>query len=142
VLFVCLIAAPCLAQEARLAPQGDDMALDNKTGLIWQLDKSRKMFTTADDAARYAEQLLLGGNHDWRLPTLAERWDVLQAFMYKTNGDITFPKSDSKYWTAETDKGTQPIKLDISCMCRGDQEVEYKDKGYVRAVRGPVSDHR
>lgn len=135
VLFVCLIAAPGLAQEARLARQGDGMVLDNKTGLIWQLDRSRKMFSSVDDAARYTEQLDLGGNHDWRLPTLAERWDLLQVFMYKTNGDIIFSKSDSKYWTAETDKGTQPIKLDISCMCRGDQEVEYRDKGYVRAVR-------
>lgn len=62
--------------------------------------------------------------------------------MYKTNGDITFPKSGSKDWATESEKGTLPIKLDISCMCRGDQEIEYKSKDYVRAVRGPLSDHR
>lgn len=140
-LLALLPALPVLGDEARLVSFDTYAVQDLKTGLIWQLDKSRKPFASAHEAEEHAQGLRLGGFADWRLPTLAERWDLLQPFMYKTNGSITFPKFDSKYWTSDTDKGTQPIKLDISCMCRGDQEIEYRDKGYVRAVRGPVANN-
>lgn len=136
VLLVSFAASPALAGEARLVQLDQDMVKDTQTGLIWQLGNSPQMFDSQEKAALYAGALELGGNHDWRLPTLAERWDLLQIFVFKNNGAIEFPKFDNKYWTAATDKGTQPIKLDITCMCRGDKEIEYKNAGYVRAVRG------
>jgi len=136
VLLVSLTASLTFAGEARLVNLDNGMIKDTKTGLIWQLGNSPQVFDSQEKAAQYATTLDLGGDHDWRLPTLAERWDLLQIFVYKNNGAIEFPKFDNKYWTAETDKGTQPIKLDITCMCRGDKEVEYKNTGYVRAVRG------
>lgn len=139
VLFAGLTASLALAGEARLVPLDNGMVKDTKTGLIWQFGNSPQTFDSQEKAAQYAGTLDLGGNHDWRLPTLAERWELLQIFVFKNNGAIEFPKFDNKYWTAETDKGTRPIKLDITCMCRGDKEIEYKNAGYVRAVRGQQS---
>ncbi|PLX48178.1 MAG: hypothetical protein C0613_11730 [Desulfobulbaceae bacterium] len=146
-LFLCFIVLlmPSMAlagQNDRLSMAADGIVVDNKTHLMWQLDKSRRSFSDRSRAEAYAAELRLGGYTNWRLPTLAERWDLLQVFMYKNNGSIVFPKSASRYWTAETDKGTLPIKLDISCMCRGDQEIEYKSKGYVRAVRETLDEQR
>jgi len=141
-LFAVLTALPALAGEARLVPLDNSMVKDTKTGLIWQLDKSPEQFDSKEKAAQYAASLDLGGYHDWRLPTLEERWDLLRIFVLKNNGGIEFSKFDNKYWTMETHKGTQPIKLDISCMCRGDQEIEYKNTGYVRAVRGSTVNAR
>ena len=121
--------------QARLVDLGNGIIEDTKTHLQWQYDKSKRPFSSVEDAGNYVKTLDLGGHHDWRLPTLAERWDLLQAFVYKKNGNITFPRQGSKYWTSQTDKGTQAIKLDITCLCRGDEEVVYKNRGYVRAVR-------
>lgn len=139
VLLASLTASLALASEARLVQLDNGMVKDSKTGLIWQLGSSPQTFDSQEKAAQYASALDLGGNHDWRLPTLAERWELLQIFVFKNNSGIDFPKFDNKYWTAETDKGTRPIKLDITCICRGDQEIEYKNAGYVRAVRGQQS---
>lgn len=131
----CTAAAIAANNQARLVDLGNGIIEDNKTHLQWQHDKSKRPFSSAEDAEKYVKSLELGGHHDWRLPTLAERWDLLQAFVYKHNGNITFPRQASKYWTSQTDKGTQAIKLDITCLCRGDEEVVYKNRGYVRAVR-------
>lgn len=122
--------------EIRLILLDSGIVEDTKTGLQWQLDRSPNVFDTQEKAAEYAASLDLGGYHDWRLPTLGERWDLLQVFVLKKNRGVDFPMFTSRYWTKKTDKGTQPIKLDITCMCRGDQEIEYKNAGYVRAVRG------
>jgi len=136
VAFMLLaVAMSVMADEARLVKQDNGIVRDTRTGLMWQFEKSPHKFSDAAKAAAYAAQLELGGYDDWRLPTLAERWDLLQVFVFKNDGGLEFPKFKSKYWTRETEKGTQPIKLDITCTCRGDQEVEFKNDGYVRTVR-------
>ena len=137
ILALFFLPIPSMAGSDRLEMVGKDVVIDIHTKLMWQYGKSRRSFKNEADAVKYANELHLGGYDDWRLPTLAERWDIVQIYMYKNNGDIDFPKPDTRYWTRETDKGTTAIKLDFGCMCRGDQEVEYKTKGYVRAVRGP-----
>lgn len=141
VLLALLLAGPCIGaeQEARLVVLGGEMVQDTHSGLVWQLDRSRQKFKTADEAKLYASGLAVGGNRDWRLPTLEERWELLQVFVFKQNGEVNFPRFDSKYWTTDTEKGTVPLKLDITCMCRGDQEIEYKNNGYVRAVREMIA---
>lgn len=120
----------------RLVDLGNGIYQDSKTELMWQYAKSKKSFKNEEEAKEYATNIKLGNFTDWRLPTLQERWDLLQVFTYKNNNNLTFPKFSSRYWTTETDKGTTPIKLDLTCVCRGDKEVEYKSKGYVRVVRG------
>ncbi len=133
-----LLPSTLYAGSPWLIMDGKDAVIDTHSKLMWQYNKSRKSFKTETEAREYVKGLRLGGFSDWRLPTLAERWDMLQIYMYKDNGDINFPKPERQYWTTKTDKGTIALKLDYSCMCRGDQEVEYKPKGYVRAVRGPI----
>ncbi|MDA8163924.1 MAG: DUF1566 domain-containing protein [Desulfobacteraceae bacterium] len=130
------------APEVRLAKLDNDMVEDTKSGLMWQMGESPTMYASREEAEKYAASLDLGGYHDWRLPSLAERWELLQIFVLKNNGTIELPNFDSRYWTTDTDKGTLPIKLGITCMCRGDQEIEYKSAGYVRAVRGPEKSSR
>ncbi len=141
-VFLCAFLTlqfPCQTMAGnnteRLIDLGNGIIKDSHTGLMWQQGKSRKSFTSEDDARHYAATLDLGGFTDWRLPTLAERWDILQVFVYKNNGSVEFPKMSYRYWTSESDEGTIPIKLDITCLCRGDEDVEYKSKGKVRAVR-------
>ena len=144
--LICLLLATVSAcatlhqpQEIRLIRLDPGIIEDARTGLQWQMDKSPKMFDSPETAAQYANSLDLGGYHDWRLPTLGERWDLLRIFVLKKNGGVEFPLFASKYWTTETDKGTQPIKLDITCLCQGTKDIEYKIEGYVRAVREPES---
>lgn len=137
----------CASQQSqpgkgRLTRLDTGIVEDAKTGLQWQLDRSPQMFTTQEEAAAYAAALDLGGYHDWRLPSLEERWELLRVFTYKEDGGVEFPHFTSKYWTLDTKKGAQPIKLDISCMCMGVKEVEYKQEGYVRAVRGQAASSR
>ena len=139
-LAVLLVPTTLYADSDRLVLEGKDVVLDTHTKLMWQYGKSRRALKTEAEALEYAKDLRLGGFDDWRLPTLAERWDIVQIYMYKNNGDINFPKPGTKYWTAETEKGISPIKLDFSCLCMANQEIEYRTKGYVRAVRGPVQD--
>jgi hypothetical protein len=139
VLAVLLLSTPSLADSNRLRMEGKDVVVDSHAKLMWQYGKSHKPFKTEEAARNYVKGLRLGGFDDWRLPTLSERWDLVQVYMYKNNGNINFPKPKSKYWTTETEKGVAPIKLDFSCLCMANQEVEYRSKGYVRAVRGPIT---
>jgi len=148
-IFLCLLTTALTAcaghqlhpENNRLVRLDNGIIKDTKTGLQWQYERSPHRFDNQKDAAAYAAALDLGGHHDWRLPSLGERWDILQVFaIYKNNAGIEFPHFDSKYWTTDTDKGAKPIKLGVTCMCRGDQEVEYKQNGYVRAVRGRKTD--
>jgi len=145
--LICLLlttVSACAAlhqpAEIRLVRLDNGIIEDAKTGLQWQHDRSPNPFDTQEKAAEYASSLELGGYHDWRLPTLGERWDLLQVFVLKKNHGVDFPRFASKYWTKETDKGTQPIKLDITCLCQGTKDIEYKNEGYVRAVRGLATD--
>jgi len=136
-LFATLSAcAGHQASEIRLRQLDNGIVEDVKTGLQWQFDKSHELFSTQEEAAAYAAGLDLGGNKDWRLPSLEERWGLLQVFVYKDNNGVEFPLFGSKYWTMETKKGAQPIKLDITCLCQGTKDIDYKTEGYVRAVRG------
>jgi len=138
VLLVGLFTTAMATDSAKLVDLGNGIYQETKSGLMWQVEKSGKLFTNEKEAGQYAATLNFGGYTDWRLPTLAERWDLLQIFMYKNNSGLEFPRADSKYWTTETDKGTRPLVLGITCMCRGDKEIEYKTEGYVRAVRKPT----
>ena len=96
VLLATLVASLALAGETRLLQLDNVIVKDTKTGLLWQLDKSPQLFDSQEKAAQYASTLELGGYHDWRLPTLAERWDLLQVFVFKDNSGVEFPKFDNK----------------------------------------------
>lgn len=68
-LFLCFIVllmpSMALAGPDRLSITADGIVIDNKGHLMWQLDKSPRRFSSADNAARYIKQLDLGDHHDW-----------------------------------------------------------------------------
>lgn len=55
---------------------GDGTVTDNVTGLMWQQTMDGKM--TFADAFEYAENGMLGGYDDWRVPTIKELWSLMQ----------------------------------------------------------------
>ena len=57
--------------EPSYRDNGDGTITDLNTGLMWQKAPTFEHYTW-DDARRYAEQLVLAGHDDWRLPTIKE----------------------------------------------------------------------
>jgi hypothetical protein len=47
---------------------GNDVCRQFPSGLMWQINKSKKI-PTWEEANEYANRLELGGFNDWRLPT-------------------------------------------------------------------------
>lgn len=54
---------------------GDGTITDLNTGLIWQKSPGQKL--TWDDAVAQAETINLGGNTDWRVPTITELYSLM-----------------------------------------------------------------
>ena len=130
--------APIMAADQQFVDLGNGICQDTQTELMWQLGKSRSTLTSEEKALEYTRKLDLGGFKDWRLPTMAERWKLTQNVeLYKNTGPCDFVHFEFAYWTSETSKGTEPMKLGITCMCAGDEEIDLAKKGYVRAVRDP-----
>ena len=138
VFSLCFVSLAS-SNQPRIVDLGNGIYQDNKTGLMWQHGKSRRLLRSQEAALQYAATIGLGGHTDWRLPTMEERWVLLEAFTDNENGGLEFPKYTSKFWTTETEKGIAPVKMELSCMCLGNKELEFKKKGYVRVVRSEKS---
>jgi len=137
-VFAMGLLAPAVAADQQFVDLGNGICQDTQTGLMWQLGKSRSALTSEEKAIEYTRKLDLGEFKDWRLPTMAERWKLTQNVqLYKNTGPCDFVHFEFAYWTSETTKGTEPLKLGITCMCAGDEEMDLAKKGYVRAVRDP-----
>ncbi|OIP50944.1 MAG: hypothetical protein COZ12_06570 [Deltaproteobacteria bacterium CG_4_10_14_3_um_filter_60_8] len=136
-VLACGLLATVLAADQQFVNLGNGICHDTQTGLMWQLGKSRSAMTSEEKALEYTRELDLGEFKDWRLPTMAERWQLTQnVLLYKNAGPCDFVHFENAYWTSETTNGTEPMKLGITCMCAGDEEIDIAKKGYVRAVRG------
>ena len=58
-----------------LTDNEDGTVTDNLTGLMWEqktTETEQNSYTTYSEAASYCEDLSLGGNNDWRVPTRRE----------------------------------------------------------------------
>lgn len=89
----------------------EDVVTDQTTGLMWQRRVPREMFrwTRAND---YCEELELGGNSDWRLPSRIELVSLLEYERLELAADVAkvpeamldraaFPEAPpAEYWTA------------------------------------------
>jgi len=137
VLVVCILLVGCAAQNKvpRVQLNNDGTMLDAKTGLMWQIVRSKQVVTSGPDAQAYAAQLQLAGYDDWRLPTSRELWELYFANDYSMCGELAKKvKLDRSYWTKDGDKilagyledsddpGINRVFLD-------------SNKGFVRAVR-------
>jgi gluconolactonase len=84
------------------ADNGDGTVADKVTGLTWQKTDGGEM--TWEAALAYAESLKLGGRGDWRLPTGAELFDILDFGRRDAPADPAFfPASPAGgWWSGET----------------------------------------
>lgn len=74
---------------------------DSITGLVWQIEPEKKQKTQAD-AVAYCNDLVLGGQTDWRLPTRLELVSLLDLGMgsgYALPAQIPL-EATGAYWTA------------------------------------------
>ncbi len=115
---------------------------DNVTGLYWEVKTltTKNAAYTYDDAADYAESIVLGGFDDWRLPTLTELATI-------ANLDLNNPAIDStyfanmvadKYWTS-TDQGSDQSSIAISFRYSESYTENKSSNLRVIAVRGGQS---
>ena len=71
--------------------------IDTITGLMWQTTDGGEM--TIENARTYADTLTLGGYTDWRLPTAAEAFSILNQQNNNPALDINFfTKTAAEYW--------------------------------------------
>ncbi len=83
---------------------GDGTVTDNNTGLTWQQTPSSSRVTWSE-AVSYCDSLVLGGQSDWRMPTLKELysisdfstgWPYLNTTYFKIAGATV--SKDEQYW--------------------------------------------
>lgn len=111
---------------------GNGMCRQLPSGLMWQIEESRK-FSTWSEANEYVNALQLGGFDDWRLPTRLECLDLAELLLMK-QGDcpISFKRG---HWTSHRDKPKAGYWDDYP-LCGGSELRWVKEKkGSVRAVR-------
>jgi len=119
-------------EEVLLKDLGNGMCRQLPSGLMWQIEESRK-FSTWNEASEYVTALQLGGFDDWRLPTRQECLDLAELLLMK-QGDcpITFKRG---HWLSHQDKHKAGYWDDYP-LCGGSELRWVKEKkGSVRAVR-------
>ena len=75
---------------------GNSTITDNITGLMWQQADGGEM--TIENAIIYADNLILGGFSDWRLPTPIESFSILNHQNNNPAISNIFTASTAEYW--------------------------------------------
>jgi hypothetical protein len=86
--------------QASYTDNDDGTVSDNVTGLMWQQTMDAKM--TYDDSVQYANESMLGGYDDWRIPTIKELFSLI-LFTGESGGEV------AKIFYIDTDYFNQPI---------------------------------
>jgi len=119
---------------------GDGTVTDTGTGLMWQKATAPGTYLW-QQALSYCESLSLGGDNDWRLPSINELHSIVDydsaypafypIFTYTDNGFYDF------YWSSTTFTGSERFAWVVSSKA-GYRANSYKRDYpfYVRAVRG------
>jgi hypothetical protein len=115
----------------------DGTITDASTGLVWEKSTSAVTYTW-DQAKDYCDNLILGGESDWRLPTRIELHTLLDYRRYfpPVINRCYFPETVAdQYWASTAPpEGTSACWIDFGIGYDG---YTYKtDSLYVRAVRG------
>ena len=103
-IFVCFCtliwAGPIWAA---FVDNGNGTVTDTSTGLTWQQDTPEDVVNWKQ-ALAYCESLSLGGDSDWRLPTIKELRSLVDYSRNNPSIDITnFPNTlPSFYWSSTT----------------------------------------
>ena len=118
---------------------GASSKLDEKTGLVWQDDQAVAEVTKSySDAKTYCEQLKVDGFEDWRLPSLAELYTIVdmrrERPALKNGFDM---RVDEWFWTATPFAGEPKREAWRLSFSYGETEPSRKDRTlHVRCVRG------
>ena len=109
---------------------GQNIVVDNNTGLEWQQTISEDSYKW-DDAATYCSNSTYAGKSDWRLPTKTEILTIFDSVGY----NIYFMETDV-VWTSSLKNSNSPWAMDFS---GGSSFIGSKD-GYAkyRCVRGDI----
>ncbi len=119
--------------DARLIPLGNGICRDTRTGKMWQTDTSRTI-RSLHEAQQYADSMKKGGYDDWRLPTVAELYDLYIIFDLHKNGACTM-KVEGNYWSSEPDMAGRVGAWELDDNCDPERQYIPKNKGLVRLVR-------
>lgn len=103
ILTIALVMVWQPLWAATLQNNGDGTASDLVTALTWQRQADNVTRTHAV-AVTYCEDLSLGGNNNWRLPTIKELTSIVDYRVRSPSIDETvFPNSNSSgYWSASS----------------------------------------
>jgi len=111
---------------------------DNLTGLMWTQNANAPGRLTWKDALGYANNLVLCGYDDWRLPNRKEMFSLMTNVTATDVGAwLTaqgFTNVDASYWTSTTVSGTQYAWFVISNF----GSVERSDKAFPDCAVWPV----
>jgi hypothetical protein len=107
---ICNLEGECVLPE--YGPATDGTVMDEETGLVWQQPPPQKPCPadqgecTWPDAQNYCQQLSLGGSNQWRLPTLAEVFSLIEMGSHPAIDEMAFPYlpggNNPCFWTATT----------------------------------------
>ena len=122
---------------------GNGTITDSRTGLVWQKltdqdEPGIPLTTTWQEALARCDVMTLGGQTDWRLPTLKELDSITDLAVFNPSIDTRFfpdTQSDS-YWTATTDDGTRTKAWVMNFNNGDDGTLDKLSTAYIRAVRG------
>lgn len=120
-------------RRGRLQDQGDGSCLDLVTGKLWQLSRSNKT-NSLPAANQYIHELRLANHDDWRLPSLAELYELFLVFDQPGSGDCAMDFEGS-YWSGDKDNKGRVGAWELDGECHPEREYVPNKAGYVRAVR-------
>lgn len=130
--------------NGRFSENTEGVIRDQETGLMWTLLDSDSAGNpnciTFEAAAKYAENLSVGGYSDWRLPTVSELLTIYQT-------KPSFPVNEEKrYWSANNYSGYSSgwYRIVDIIQVHPDRQVvksqmDSRECGAVRAVRDGTS---
>jgi len=121
--------------DGELLVTGKGICQEVRSGKMWQASKSG-LFSSLQEAERYAASLNLGGYNDWRLSTKEELFDLYYIFFWEKNGDCAMNRNGN-FWAVSVDGSPSLGHWETYFLCN--PEFRYiksqGTRGYVRAVR-------
>ena len=117
---------------------GDQTITDNVTGLIWQKTPTTDTLTW-EQALNYAENLVLAGKSDWRLPNIKELASINDESRNAPSVNLTFfpTVKSNRYWSSTSQKNVAANAWFNDFQNFGITSYFAKTKGYnVISVRG------
>ena len=134
-VLILIAAFPCFAEGQQdsqtmdhapgYSDNGDGTVSDNASGLMWARDDSARIMSR-EEAQKYAEQSMLAGYDDWRVPT-AKEMQHIEAYIRDK------PASGSSVFNFT--KPAEPVDGAAAGKPGGEPAAE-RGNTYVRLVRG------